>query len=278
MTLTKAVNVGQVPQRSIFRYPGGKTWLVPIIRKWLGHYNGLELLAEPFAGGGIVGLTAVAEGLVGRVVLAELDEGVAAVWLSTLNGHSEWLCRKIKSFQFTEENVRRIISEDAPTLHGRAFKTIVHNRASRSGIMAEGAGLIKTGENGRGIASRWYPATLQERIRGIKKLSCLVDFVLGDGFAVMEEHLHEKTTALFIDPPYTVASRRLYRHNDVDHERLFSLASQHQGPCLLTYDDTKEVRTWAKKYGVLCKNVAMQNAHLDKKKELLISRDFRWLL
>ncbi len=29
------VNVASVPQRSPFRYPGGKTWLVPRIRQWL---------------------------------------------------------------------------------------------------------------------------------------------------------------------------------------------------------------------------------------------------
>ena len=27
------VNVASVPQRSPFRYPGGKTWLIPIARK-----------------------------------------------------------------------------------------------------------------------------------------------------------------------------------------------------------------------------------------------------
>ena len=29
------VNVASVPQRSPFRYPGGKTWLVPVVRQWL---------------------------------------------------------------------------------------------------------------------------------------------------------------------------------------------------------------------------------------------------
>src|ERR1700674_1531455 len=33
--LTEPVNVASVPQRSPFRYPGGKTWLIPYIRSWL---------------------------------------------------------------------------------------------------------------------------------------------------------------------------------------------------------------------------------------------------
>jgi hypothetical protein len=31
----KIVNVASVPHRSPFRYPGGKTWLVPRVRRWL---------------------------------------------------------------------------------------------------------------------------------------------------------------------------------------------------------------------------------------------------
>jgi len=29
------INVASVPQRSPFRYPGGKTWLIPTVRQWL---------------------------------------------------------------------------------------------------------------------------------------------------------------------------------------------------------------------------------------------------
>ncbi|MBN2594284.1 MAG: hypothetical protein JXA81_12320, partial [Sedimentisphaerales bacterium] len=32
---SKVVNVASVPLRSPFRYPGGKTWLVPYVRQWL---------------------------------------------------------------------------------------------------------------------------------------------------------------------------------------------------------------------------------------------------
>src|SRR5260370_14157567 len=52
---TKPINVASVPQRSPFRYPGGKTWLVPYIRDWLRHKSPRPArLIEPFAGGAIV--------------------------------------------------------------------------------------------------------------------------------------------------------------------------------------------------------------------------------
>lgn len=275
--LKQVTNVSQVIKISLFRYPGGKTWLVPITTKWLRYYRNLNLLVEPFAGGGSVGLAAAQNNLVERVLLVELDDGVASVWLSALNGQSEWLCRKIQAFDFSEDNVRAVLSRHPRSLKGRAFKTIIHNRASRSGIMAEGAGLIKKGENGRGIASRWYPETLEKRIRTINGLAEKIGFVHGNGLAVIEEYLGRPDAALFIDPPYTIAGQRLYRHNEVDHERLFSLASRHEGPCLLTYDDSPDVRRWVRRYGFGFRRVAMQSAHLSRKKELLICRDFRWL-
>ncbi|MDQ3584451.1 MAG: DNA adenine methylase [Acidobacteriota bacterium] len=66
--LAQVVNVAAVPQRSPFRYPGGKTWLVPRIRQWLKQ-RPAEFI-EPFAGGGIVGLTVAAENLAAHVTRA----------------------------------------------------------------------------------------------------------------------------------------------------------------------------------------------------------------
>src|SRR5438093_13720090 len=89
--LPKAVNVASVPQRSPFRYPGGKTWLVPYLRRWarsLPRKPGY--LIEPFAGGGIISLTALFESLVERVLMVELDEQVAAVWQSIIDGEGAW--------------------------------------------------------------------------------------------------------------------------------------------------------------------------------------------
>jgi len=43
------VNVASIPQRSPFRYPGGKTWLIPSVRQWLRQSTRPILLIEPFA-------------------------------------------------------------------------------------------------------------------------------------------------------------------------------------------------------------------------------------
>ena len=91
-TSEKPVNVSSVPHRSPFRYPGGKTWLVPYIRDWLRSKSRPPLrLIEPFAGGAVVGLTTAFERLAKHVIFCELDDGVASVWRIVSNGHAEWL-------------------------------------------------------------------------------------------------------------------------------------------------------------------------------------------
>ncbi len=163
----KPVNVAQVNKLSPFRYPGGKTWLVPRIRETLlGLKSKPEIFIEPFAGGGIVSLTVAAERLAGRVIMTELDSGVAAVWQTILN-NPEPLCQKILSFQLSRESALRILEQEENGTLQRAFQTIIRNRVQHGGIMAPGASLIKKGESGKGILSRWYPQTIVNRIRTI---------------------------------------------------------------------------------------------------------------
>lgn len=103
-----AVNVAAVPQRSPLRYPGGKTWLVPHIRAWLGGMSAPpRLLVEPFAGGGIVSLTAVMESLAERCLMAELDRDVAAFWKAALRRNAD-LARLVREFVPSREAVQAL--------------------------------------------------------------------------------------------------------------------------------------------------------------------------
>src|SRR5882724_8838820 len=137
------INVASVPQRSPFRYPGGKTWLIPYVRRWLGSLDSRpRLLVEPFAGGAIVGLTAAFEKLVDHVVLVEKDVDVASVWKVILQGNASWLAREIEGFELTRENANAVLEKPPRGNRSRAFATILRNRVQRGGIMAAGAGLI----------------------------------------------------------------------------------------------------------------------------------------
>jgi DNA adenine methylase len=282
VALAPIVNVASVPQRSPFRYPGGKTWLIPRIRRWLkSQPQQPALLVEPFAGGGIVGLTAAFEKLADHVVMVELDEQVAAVWRTMIEGDGEWLAREIMRFDVTPTSVERALATPAQSVREEAFKTILKNRVNRGGILAPGAGLVKHGENGKGLTSRWYPATLRRRILDIAAIRDRLTFIEGDGLEVLRTYASCEGAVFFIDPPYTAAGKRagsrLYVKSELDHEELFAVANTLCGDFLMTYDDADGVRDLARRYGFDIRAIAMKNTHHAKMSELLIGRDLRWV-
>lgn len=282
--LDKIVNVAKVPLRSPFRYPGGKTWLVPRIRRWLAKETKPAEFIEPFAGGGIVSLTVAFEDLAAHVTMVELDEEIAAVWKTILDKEkAEWLVTKIVEFDPTPESVEALLSRLPLTTEEIAFRTIVKNRVNRGGILAPGAGMLKSGENEKGLKSRWYPATLKRRILDIADV-CVrkrITFIQGDGFEVIKKNARRTGVVFFIDPPYTAGSkksgRRLYKYSDIDHKKLFKLAKKLAGDFLMTYSNDEEVLKLAQDHGFDAQPVAMKSTHHAEMTELLISKNLDWL-
>lgn len=273
----KIVNIASVVHRSPFRYPGGKTWLVPKIRQWLRSLQPAALeLIEPFAGGAIVGLSALFEGFVERLVLVEKDEDVASVWQTLIHGDGLRLGEEIMSFELTNESAIRTLGAKPANEFDRAFATIVRNRVQRGGILAPGASLLKYGENGKGIQSRWYPNTLNERIKAIVFHKQQIAFVAGDGIEFIKNNAFRDSSAFFIDPPYTIAGRRLYKYSEINHEELFRVAASIRGDFLMTYDNVPEILSLAKQYGFDTALVRMKNTHHELMNELLIGKDLEW--
>jgi DNA adenine methylase len=276
----KIVNVASVKQLSPFRYPGGKTWLVPHIYKWMQSLCFTPgLFIEPFAGGGIVSLTIANENLADHIIMAEIDDEIAAVWKTILYGDIDWLIQRILLFSMTVENVNDILTLDYVTNEEKAFKTIIKNRTFHGGILAKGSGLIKYGENGKGINSRWYPETLAKRLNHIKKIKNRITFIQTDGMELIKDNLHNNSV-FFFDPPYTAggkkAGNRLYNHHELDHELLFSLCDDIEY-FLMTYDISVEIESLAKKYELQIEKIPMKNTHNTEMKEYIISKNLDWL-
>jgi len=282
MEKPKPVNVASVPQRSPFRYPGGKTWFVPTFRQWMARmYPNPSILIEPFAGGGIISLTALFENLVEKAVMVELDNEIAAVWESIVNGEAEWLANRILTYDLTKETVIRELKRTPNTQREKAFQTILKNRTFHGGILAEGSGFLKYGENGKGIRSRWYPGTLAKRLLNLKNVADRIDFRCDDGLKVMQEFAKVQDAVYFVDPPYTAggkkAGKRLYKHYELDHERLFTLCESLKGDFLVTYDHAEEVKRMARNHGFQMRLVPMTNTHHATMEELVIGKDLSWM-
>jgi len=278
----KPVNVSSVPQRSPFRYPGGKTWFVPTFRKWmqsLGYKP--ELLIEPFAGGGIISLTALFENLTEEAVMIEMDSEVAAVWQAVVEGHAEWLADRILKFDLNHESLAKELKTASTDTQCQAFQTILKNRTLHGGILAEGAGLLKNGENGKGIQSRWYPKTLASRIINLNQIRRKMTFLKADALERLSDYSENSKAVFFIDPPYTAggkkAGKRLYRHCDLDHTRLFQIAASLKGDFLMTYDHADEVKNLARRHGFQMRLIPMNNTHHAQMFELVIGKNLAWL-
>jgi len=277
--LDRIINVASVRQLSPFRYPGGKTWLVPRIRLWRKHQ--CSEFIEPFAGGGIISLTVAAENLAKQVIMVELDEQVAAVWkaIITENGAVS-LADQIVSFNLTPESLHKELAKTPTSNLEKAFQTILKNRTYHGGILAAGSAPLRHGENGKGIKSRWYAETLRKRILEIAKLRDRITFIEGDGLEVIRQNAKRQDVAFFIDPPYTAAGkkagRRLYTHPDLNHEYLFDLMDSVSGDFLMTYDNAYGVRRLATKHNFDTELVAMKNTHHAEMTELLIGRNLNW--
>ena len=271
------VNTSAVPNPSPFRYPGGKSWLIPYVRKWVKSLKKPVRFAEPFAGGANIGLTVALENLAEHVILVELDTDVAAVWQTVLGDEAHALSNKIMHFPMSKQQVRSVLKQKGRTQLTRAFATLLKNRVRRGGIMTEDASLLRVGENGKGIKSRWYPETLRDRINKISRHRKKLTFLHGDGLEFIRIAGRTANFAFFIDPPYITAGQRLYKHSEIEHLRLFETVKEISGDWLLTYENTKEVRAFAKAFGFATRRIPMRTTHHRVKTELLISRNFSWL-
>ena len=232
-------------------------------------------MCEPFAGGGSISLMAVAERRVAHSQMVEKDEGVSALWRVILCD-SCWLIDRIRGFAPDAGSVRRLLASQDCGDRALAFRTLVRNRTSYGGILAAGASVVRAGENGRGVASRWYPRTLARRIAEIAALAPRIAAEQGDGMDAIRRRRRCRRTVFFIDPPYTAAGkragRRLYDHCEIDHEALFGLAAGvAAGAVVMTYDESEDVRRMARRHGLRAGAVAMKNGHHQRLRELVIT-------
>jgi len=277
-SIIPGVNVATMPQRSPLRYPGGKTWLIPHIRKWLSPLES-HVLLEPFAGGGIVSLTGVMENLVEEAVMLEKDPDVAALWRAVLLD-TNYLIERIRQFTPSRKVVEELERAGWRNDAERAFRTLVLNRTRRAGILAPGASFIDLGENAKGISSRWYPETLVKRLQEIRKHAKRFSFYEGDSMRILEPLLlgWGQKAAVFVDPPYTGkggkgAGSRLYNHCNIDHARLFEILGQSRSNFLMTYDGAQEIVDLVHKHSFYAVRVEMNNAHYRPLSELVITRE-----
>jgi DNA adenine methylase len=264
--------MAQYPHISPFRYPGGKTWLIPFFHNWASNKPEKSVIVEPFAGGASITLSCLETNICKHAILIELDPNIAAVWKTILGRDWKRLVEKIKNFKPNITSLERELKETSISTFERAWQTILLNRINHGGITAAGSGRLRKGEAGKGIGSRWYPETLVSRIERIRLLRSRIEFVQGDGLKFIKGG-SEARSIFFIDPPYPKAGRRLYDCWDVDHAGLFTAMSRLDSPFVATYEKTSEVQKLAQTHRFQIKSTVMFSRLHRTKQELLISNN-----
>lgn len=247
----------------ILRYPGGKAWLLPMLRSFV-RVERPKIFIEPYAGGATIGLSLLHQDLVDELVMVERDPRVCALWRRALQDPA--FADEVRTFRCSRPNVEDVAVHPERDL---AMWTLVKNRCGFGGMLD--AGLLNKRDE-RGIKSRWNAANLYYALRQVRALSGRITLIEGDGIQSLRK-LNSVANAAFIDPPYPgndSPGRRLYRYHKVDHAGLFAVLSSWRGRWCASYEDHAEVVAMAKAHEFKYTRVAMRTRSQKRKRELLI--------
>ncbi len=221
--------------RSLLRYPGGKTRAVKTIRKYIP--KGVNQLCAPFLGGASVELSCAADGIV--VYGADAFEPLINFWQHA-QAHSLPLSEQVrKYYPLSREkfyNLQKTLSSVSDPVE-RAAIFYVLNRSSFSGATLSGG--MSPGH------PRFTPSAI-DRLRDFRADNII--FSCADFEDSLEAHADK---FLYLDPPYA-NGERLYghkgdMHDGFDHERLASHLKKRDG-WILSYNDHPVVRHLYREY------------------------------
>lgn len=237
---------------SPLRYPGGKATLARFFETTI-YALGLNrpTYIEPYAGGAGAGLELLLKGVVGRVIINDLDPAIHACWRAMLND-SEAFLRMLAQTPLTvdewkkqREIYRRRHEEDVDPL-ALGFATFYLNRTSRSGVL--GAGVIGgfAQQGTYRIDARYNKELLRARIERLAMLSGKIRVTRQDGAARLREYLPKGNVFAYVDPPYVEKGSSLYMSafKEEDHVALAKVLNGYAHTnWVLTYDVADIIRS-----------------------------------
>jgi DNA adenine methylase len=239
---------------SPLRYPGGKALLAPYISGVLEeNLLGGCTFYEPYAGGASVSLELLRLGFIEKAVLIERDPLVFSFWWSVFN-ENDALCSLVESSEISIENwhalqplraVEKINSETSIIELG--FAGLFFNRANFSGIIGAGPiGGISQSSKYK-IDCRFNKEKIIKQIQYLSIFKDQVSVNFGDALGFLKKNsakILKGFSFVYIDPPYYLQGKKLYRHSYVDkqHVELANFIRNQRFPWLLSYDDHPRIR------------------------------------
>lgn len=237
---------------SPLRYPGGKARFAPFIAEVM-RANGLDggHYLEPFAGGAGVALELLFDGHASHVHINDLDPAVHAFW-SAVTSDSEGLLRLLRDTPITMDEwhrLRQVMLGQDPSLSitERGFATLFVNRTNRSGILKGGVigGKAQTGTYK--LDARFNKDMIAARLDRIAQHAHNITVHREDAYSLLSRasELLPDRSLIYLDPPYYVKGRDLYR-NFYKHDDHLQIAQLLQSPefkrqWVVSYDSAPEI-------------------------------------
>jgi DNA adenine methylase len=238
---------------SPLRYPGGKTLFAPFIAKVMdkngligGHY------LEPYAGGAGVALELLFEGQASHIHINDADPAIYAFWLA-ITKYSEELLALLESTPITMEEWFRwrlvLREESKATMVEKGFATLFLNRTNRSGILKAGVIGGKNQDGEYKLDARFKKHVVAARIEAIAKRSSNISVYCEDSLQLLNRcsEFLPKESLIYLDPPYYVKGKGLYRNYYVhdDHVVIAKKLQQKsfKWPWVVSYDNAEEICT-----------------------------------
>ncbi|MBI4019161.1 MAG: DNA adenine methylase [Candidatus Aenigmarchaeota archaeon] len=234
---------------SPLRYPGGKTKIVPFIRKLIAENDLVGgTYVEPYAGGAGAALSLLFDGVVQNIIINDIDSSIYAFWYSVLNKTEEF-CSMIKKLPVTvdewkrQKNIQSAKTDDVLKL---GFSTFFLNRTNISGIL-NGGPIGGIAQNGKWkIDARYNKSDLIKRIKRIEDFKDKIKLYNIDAIELIEnlsDSLPSKTL-IYFDPPYYIKGENLYmNHYDQDDHAKISEKMKNitNHKWIITYDNVNAI-------------------------------------
>ena len=237
------------PFLSPLRYPGGKVRLAPYFARVLAtQTKAIDTYCEPYAGGAGAGLQLLTEGHVKKLIINDLNPGIASFWRSVFFRTGDFIESVADCVVDIDNWHRQRAVYLAPDDHddlALGFATFFLNRTNRSGILNARpiGGLEQTGN--WLIDARFNKPDLTRRIRNLGTLAPQVDVRQERAIELIHTlNRRKRPVLLYVDPPYVVPGEELYMtdHSWSEHQRLGGVLTKSPHPWILTYDADDRTR------------------------------------
>lgn len=246
-------------QKSLLRYPGGKTRAVQKIVKYIP--KDVTEILSPFLGGGSIELYLASNGI--KVYGCDLFKELMCFWQLLLTDknklHDFAVNNSIISKEIFYKMQKDILNEQDNDIVGAMFYIL--NRCSFSGT---------------GLSGGMTPGQTRYTHRQIANIASFKCDNLTVEQLSFEDSLNKyKDLFVYADPPYLLENSCLYgvkgdKHHNFDHETLRDMLIKRNNGWIVSYNDNEAIRDMYKGYKIVEPEWAYGMSSNKKSNEILV--------